>query len=415
MESTRVAVFVDTENLTGWLKAGGLETLLRELAALGQVVVRRAYGTWSHKGLASHQSPLNRLGFDLIHTYHPVSGKNSADIRMTVDIMEYAWRVGDIDWFVLATGDSDFSPLFQKLREMGKGVIGAGPRSALSEAVKSSCSRFIYTDQVLLAAADETSDSQKTPSNQRAVLDDAIDLLEAALQTYDGPANIAGLKLRMLELDSAFDERRIGYRNFLDFLRSTGVVQLTCEGSTWYASLPDDESPAGVAAVLRANGGHTPPEAIRPADMYLRALRKKKWRAVPGDLLLKVYRVTGELEPLPRPEIAEQIIERIGSETTLTEVRKALALLLKTRLFLYHDTNEEGDSLWKINRSVSQAELFKAVDIAMAVRLLNACTELSIPLAPEHLAELVLGSPEVDYLADVLKRAQEVHRTTPAD
>ncbi len=177
-----VGVFIDTENLTQWIKLGGLETLLEELSSIGPVVVRKAYGRWTSPGLAAHQGTLNRLGFELIHTFHPVSGKNSADIQITVDVMEYAWRESDLGCFTLATGDSDFSPLFRRLREMGKQVIGAGPRSTLSESVKSSCSRFFYT-KIESATADQDI------ATQASAFDDAADLPESALKTFDGPAN----------------------------------------------------------------------------------------------------------------------------------------------------------------------------------------------------------------------------------
>jgi hypothetical protein len=36
---SRVAIFVDAENLTQWIKLGGLETLLEELSSIGTVVV----------------------------------------------------------------------------------------------------------------------------------------------------------------------------------------------------------------------------------------------------------------------------------------------------------------------------------------------------------------------------------------
>jgi uncharacterized protein (TIGR00288 family) len=122
----RVAIFVDAENLTQWIKQDGLETLFEELSSIGTVVVRKAYARWTNTSLAGHQATLNRLGFELIHTFHPVSGKNSADIQIAVDVMEYAGRE-DLQAIVLATGDSDFSPLFRRLREMGKQVLGAGP------------------------------------------------------------------------------------------------------------------------------------------------------------------------------------------------------------------------------------------------------------------------------------------------
>lgn len=47
---------------------------------------------------------------------------------------------------MLATGDSDFGPVFRRLREMGKGVIGIGPYSVLSKSVSLSCHEYIFTD-----------------------------------------------------------------------------------------------------------------------------------------------------------------------------------------------------------------------------------------------------------------------------
>ena len=143
MERTKIAVFVDVENLTQWIKYGGPEELLSELSSIGQIIVRRAYGNWANQHLQSFQGELNRQGFELIHNFHPVSGKNSSDIQLTIDVIEHALRLTDVEWFVLATGDSDFSPLFRRLREMGKEVIGTGPRSPLSESVKTSCSKLI--------------------------------------------------------------------------------------------------------------------------------------------------------------------------------------------------------------------------------------------------------------------------------
>ena len=178
---SRVAVFVDAENVAQWIKLGGVDTLLEDLSSIGPVVVRKAYARWTNENMLAHQGTLNRHGFELIHTFHPASGKNSADIQIAVDVMEYASR-DDLECVTLATGDSDFSPLFRRLREMGKQVVGVGPRSALSESVKSSCSRFFYTQtEVASPVEDEAS--------RASAFDDAADLLETALKTFDGPAN----------------------------------------------------------------------------------------------------------------------------------------------------------------------------------------------------------------------------------
>ncbi len=57
-----------------------------------------------------------------------------------------ARRGPDIQWVMLATGDSDFGPVFRRLRELGKGVVGVGPSSVLSSSVALSCHEFIFTD-----------------------------------------------------------------------------------------------------------------------------------------------------------------------------------------------------------------------------------------------------------------------------
>ena len=147
MKENRIAVFVDAENVTSWIKHDGITSLIDELIQLGQIIVRRAYGVWSRPQLAMHQAAINQQGFELIHCYHPITGKNTADIQMTVDVIECAWQLPNINCFVLVTGDSDFSPVFRRLREMDKEVIGVGRSSTLSECVKTSCSRFIYTDE----------------------------------------------------------------------------------------------------------------------------------------------------------------------------------------------------------------------------------------------------------------------------
>ena len=52
--------------------------------------------------------------------------KNAADIKMAVDAIELCFERSYITTFVLGTGDSDFTPLVHKLRELNRRVIGIG-------------------------------------------------------------------------------------------------------------------------------------------------------------------------------------------------------------------------------------------------------------------------------------------------
>ena len=74
MKSLKIAIFIDVENLTQWVKEDGPEKLLSELSSTGQIIVRRAYGNWNNQNLFNFQGNLNRSGFELIHNYHPISG-----------------------------------------------------------------------------------------------------------------------------------------------------------------------------------------------------------------------------------------------------------------------------------------------------------------------------------------------------
>ena len=397
----RVAIFVDAENLTQWIKLDGLETLLEELSSIGTVVVRKAYARWTNMNVAAHQGTLNRLGFELIHTFHPVNGKNSADIQMAVDVMEYAGRE-ELQSIVLATGDSDFSPLFRRLREKGKQVLGAGPRSALSESVKSSCSRFFYTDTV---HTDEIQDD----AIRASVFDDAADLLEAALKTFDGPANCSALKNSMLNIDSAFDERILGYKSFTDFIRAVDGIGLNQEDKTWLAFFEDskpstDTVKQPIKSELSSEGG--------PIEQYRTILRKKNWRAIPVSVMATCFTAFQSIGALPRSETREAVVRKSGGQVTTTDVRKATELLMKAGLMQRSGTNTEGEILWG-PAPVTESEMLWAIDRAMTVRLLSGIQDSKLKLDKACLRQLLLSEQSKRDVDKLLSEARVISRNQP--
>lgn len=397
----RVAIFVDAENLTQWIKLDGLETLLEELSSIGTVVVRKAYARWTNMNVAAHQGTLNRLGFELIHTFHPVNGKNSADIQMAVDVMEYAGRE-ELQSIVLATGDSDFSPLFRRLREKGKQVLGAGPRSALSESVKSSCSRFFYTDTV---HTDEIQDD----AIRASVFDDAADLLEAALKTFDGPANCSALKNSMLNIDSAFDERILGYKSFTDFIRAVDGIGLNQEDKTWLAFF-EDSKPSTDTVKQPINS--EPSNEGGPIEQYRTILRKKNWRAIPVSVMVTCFTAFQSIGALPRSETREAVVRKSGGQVTTTDVRKATELLMKAGLMQRSGTNTEGEILWG-PAPVTESEMLWAIDRAMTVRLLSGIQDSKLKLDKECLRQLLLSEQSKRDVDKLLSEARVISRNQP--
>ena len=393
-----VAIFVDAENLTQWIKRDGPETLLEELSSIGVVVVRKAYGRWSEASLSAHQGSLNRLGFELVHTFHPVSKKNSTDIQLTVDVMEYAGR-DDLGSIVLATGDSDFSPLFRRLREMGKQVIGAAPRSALSESVKSSCSRFFYTD---VSPEDDVQDEAVRAS----AFDDAADVLEAALKTFDGPANCSALKNRMLIIDSAFDEKALGCKSFSDFIRAVDGVNIFHDGKAWSASFEEAEPSVEITATPHDRGGGHDTE---PTAQYRRILRKKGWRALPTAVMAKCFAALESIGDLPFSEIPETGSIACESLVTTMDVKKAAVLLRKAGVLQQQRVNEEGDTLWAVN-PVSEELMLRAVDKAMTERLLSGVQSAGLKLDKKSICPLLLAKYSGGEVDKLIAEAKETCR-----
>jgi uncharacterized protein (TIGR00288 family) len=167
----RLAVFLDYENLALGAREhlGGMQfdfkPIADALAARGRVVVRRAYADWSYfdedrRALTRHQVELiempQRMG---------ASRKNAADIKMVVDAIEMAFEREYITTFVMCTGDSDFSPLVHKLRELDKRVIGVGVENSTSRLLPSACDEFLFYDR--LEGVDVPDASEAKPAGSR--------------------------------------------------------------------------------------------------------------------------------------------------------------------------------------------------------------------------------------------------------
>ena len=357
MERTKIAVFVDVENLTQWIKYGGPEELLSELSSIGQIIVRRAYGNWTNQHLQSFQGELNRQGFELIHNFHPVSGKNSSDIQLTIDVIEHALRLTDVEWFVLATGDSDFSPLFRRLREMGKEVIGTGPRSPLSESVKTSCSKFIYTDKVEPVSKEVLYSS----------LDDAVDLAEKALKTFDSPVLCSVLKQSMINMDSAFDEKTLGFKSFTDFLKTIDFINFAFDSKQRIESV----------SLIQKNDLTIPKNRSEEEkntsteDLYRGFLRKMKWRSISKNIIVEIYKNLMNIKPLTRSDMVEVVMQKSNGDMSAANIKKALSIFMKASLFELHEhsTKEGQEKKWKIKQ---KDDIFSDIDRAILIRLLHS-------------------------------------------
>lgn len=244
MEEERIALFIDYENLAIGARdaLGGMEfdfePIGNALAERGRVVSRKAYADWGM--FTGARQALTRSHIELIEIPQRmgVSRKNAADIKMVVDAIEVAFERDFVTTFVICTGDSDFTPLVHKLRELNKKVIGVGVKASTSKLLPPACDEFLFYEN-LEGVDPRRQDSEKSENGdqengERRGTPELASLitttLSGLLRSGGGEVLASSLKRAVLRKESTFSEADYGFRGFgelLRYLESEGVIELS--------------------------------------------------------------------------------------------------------------------------------------------------------------------------------------------
>lgn len=256
----RIALFIDFENLvtnTGITPASfDLQPSLDRLLEKGKVIFRRAYCDWSR--FREAKGHLHELGVELIEVPPSTrSGKNAADMRLTIDALELCYAREHIDTFVIASGDSDFCPLASKLRENDRRVIGLAVKEATSSMFVKACDEFIYLRHVDRAERAErtqraaprkgaersgSGSGGRGESKRREIPAIAREVLDALLARATGPLNPSLIKEAIVRKEPDFDERDHGFSSFsrmLEAMETEGLCARLLQGRQWYIVAKD--------------------------------------------------------------------------------------------------------------------------------------------------------------------------------
>ena len=229
-----LAVFIDFENLALGFSGKGddrfeVKPLLKRLLEKGKIVAKRAYSDWGR--FQSYTSPLHEAAIELIEIpKRGMTGKNSADIHLCVDAMDLAYSKEHIDTFVIVSGDSDFSPLVSKLKELGKHVIGIGMAKSTSNLLRDNCDEFIYYDDLLKGeAGEEVPEKAQVPPELRKAFNLLLSALVALRREKKEILLSSLVKDTMQRIKPSFNETYYGYRTFTEFLQAAenaGLLEL---------------------------------------------------------------------------------------------------------------------------------------------------------------------------------------------
>jgi uncharacterized protein (TIGR00288 family) len=238
-----IAVFVDYDNI----EIGVKSTLRREfdvslalnaLKERGDIVAKFAYANWGRQEGATRQMAENAVQM-VQRIPSPRGDKNGADINLALDALEMAFTHAHVNAFAVVSGDSDFIPLVNKLKEYGKTVFVLGGKAFTSTILQQNCHEFVSYESLLedgdrIVATpvadrrdqrgDRPDKRDKRERGQRPApldLSQALPLVERALQVLERRAvqpQLGLLKSTMLQLDPAFSERAYGAGSFSDFV-----------------------------------------------------------------------------------------------------------------------------------------------------------------------------------------------------
>ncbi|MEV7800605.1 NYN domain-containing protein [Microbacterium foliorum] len=251
-------------------------------ASFGTLVLTRAYADWSSPVNAVYRSQLVARAVDLVQLFPAAAyAKNGADIRLAVDAVEDMFRLPDLTHVVIVAGDSDYVPLAQRCKRLGRYVIGVGVAGSTAKSLAAACDEFeaydslpgvvrpskaapaavvavpeVAAEPAVEPAAEPAAKAKSRPPAKTAKAKaqaagataataaptaapvkvdehaegteqgEATELLHRALRLGHDKADAdewlhsSAVKTHMRRMDPSFSEKALGYRSFSDFLKS---------------------------------------------------------------------------------------------------------------------------------------------------------------------------------------------------
>jgi len=231
---------------------------------LGTVVINRAFGHWGK--FQRYRVPLLEAAVDLVQLF-PVgaNGKNGADIRLCLDVMEDMLRYPHIQTIVIAAGDSDYLPLVHKIKATGRKLYGIGGTLSTNQYWAKSCHGFTYyedwiqseeacsvnTDKPTIETVksiNETEEAlgvectQETVASTKSCTHQAIDvphsvkalvvqsMLRLSLEQGKDSIEQSGLMVMMRLLEPDFKIESLGFHKYRDFIQALSEVLTARDG-----------------------------------------------------------------------------------------------------------------------------------------------------------------------------------------
>jgi uncharacterized protein (TIGR00288 family) len=279
---TDVAVFIDFENVYVSVRekldaTPNFESIMDRCSDLGRVVIARAYADWYRYPRITSALYANGIEPMYVPTYYYDKEmgrtgraiKNSVDMNLCIDVMKTLYQNHNIAKFVLATGDRDFIPLVNSVRQQGKEVIIIGIGGAASTHLAQSADEFIFYEQLVgkashpsttrrakavaraSSAAHDNLPQKAEPCGEPDIYDTLVEAVHV-VRDRGYLSTLGSLKLVMKELmGGEFKESRYkdlngrAFNKFKDFVvdaEKRGKIQIYTNGTVSEVFLPGEDA-----------------------------------------------------------------------------------------------------------------------------------------------------------------------------
>lgn len=346
-----VALFMDFENIyisvrDVYNQNPNFEYIMDRASEYGRLIVSRAYADWYRYQRITNALYANGIEPVYVPTYYygqnpdnATTIKNSVDIHMVIDVMRMLYTHENINTFIIVTGDRDFIPLINAIRQRGKECIVVGVAEASSSHLAQSADEFIFYHQL----ADEI----RPPISQLDPYDAVPEAVKLARKRENVPT-FATIKLLLVEMLGEFDHRKLKgpngrpYNKFKDFMKECerrGLIKIVTSGTVNEVFLPgEDTSKSAFGEPQQRNG-----DRGRKSSTRKQASPKTKSDS------------HGKVDPFDLLVEAVHEARRRDNLCTMATL-KVLMKEIHPGFDESHFTNEEGESYAKFKELVEAAE-----------------------------------------------------------
>ena len=211
-----LAVFIDAENIS----CSDYNQTEQRIRNLGTIIVNNVYADWSDSSIKNWLINARKIGLHTIQC-DKISGKNSIDLKITVDMMKYLFTNDHITTFVIVSTDSDFRHVVTEIKSLNKKVICVGYDYA-NISLKSVCDQYIelYGNNVSNVSkwCLNFTEEKKLKMNKNENYSKYIVCINEFLNIYKS-TTIAKLKNILENTFPEFDFKSLGFNKISDFFK----------------------------------------------------------------------------------------------------------------------------------------------------------------------------------------------------